>query len=112
VFLGIGTVDKVDSDFVKFLFIALLHPAGHNRAADILLVDFLLEENPHRCRRAYLSVPASVTRIFNPRHRRGEFMLPQSCSQRQQKNELWMGHRSFLRRLIVTSFVFIAIELG
>jgi hypothetical protein len=33
----------------------------------------------------------------------------QSCS---QGHELWMGHRSFLRRLIVTSFVLIAIELG
>jgi hypothetical protein len=29
VFLGIDPVDKVDSDFVKFLFIALLHSAGH-----------------------------------------------------------------------------------
>jgi hypothetical protein len=44
--------------------------------ADVSLVDFLLEQNPHRSRRAYLSVPASVTRIFNPRHRRGEFTLP------------------------------------
>jgi hypothetical protein len=29
VFLGIGTVDKLDADFVKCLFIALLHSAGH-----------------------------------------------------------------------------------
>ena len=44
--------------------------------ADVSLVDFLLEENPHRCRRAYLSVPASVTRSFNSRHPRGELTLP------------------------------------
>jgi hypothetical protein len=97
VFLGTGTVDKVDSDFVKFLFIALLPCSilpGTNRAANGLRLNFLLEENPHRCRRAYLWVPTRVARIFNPRHRRGEFTLPQSCSQRQQK--MSYGWRSFV----------------